>query len=574
MKLQQVLRRLSITLAFIVFALVAERLHKEWLNVQVAQKGRTQLQTLNDFLIAAGKVSRERGPANAMLSHQQESYTERQVKLQLSREASNEAFDRLAAHFKEDTTSSRLEHRVYLQAAARLELARAHVNKAIETRSTEDIRIGLNHMFGVIKTLEPGMLSLANDVQHAFPNTADAVQAAVLAARLRENAGELGSYFTVALADSQRIQPLEHDAIRQTRGRIAEQAEMLNWRIEPLMSREKIRNAWNELETHYFETALPYTENLEKLSATHSRYPVDTAGFAAQYAPELESIVALRNTLMATAMEEADAELAKSRREAITVAFACVLVFVVLLTTKQVLKRRIMRPLRLGERLITSIAQGRVDQKIPHYPYQDEVASLLNAIGVLQENSRVRLQLENERATLIEQLQHLSNTDPLTQLPNRRCFYEYAERERPVIERQQYPLSLAIFDIDYFKRVNDTHGHAVGDAVLIAVAQLCKASVRRGDIVARFGGEEFVVWMPYCTLEQAQIKAEALRAAIEKLSIPLPEGDTLHVTASFGVVQWRSEYTAVDQAISEADELLYAAKAAGRNRVFSEKSAP
>jgi two-component system cell cycle response regulator len=137
------------------------------------------------------------------------------------------------------------------------------------------------------------------------------------------------------------------------------------------------------------------------------------------------------------------------------------------------------------------------------------------------------------------------------------------EKKIAVAKRHNVNVCLMVIDIDYFKKVNDTHGHAVGDAVLSQVAESLAASVRNEDIVARYGGEEFVVILDHCPLDAAIEKANRLRETVEKLK---PEN--LKVTASFGVTQYNRDALEDFSALfSRADKALYDAKESGRNKV-------
>jgi diguanylate cyclase (GGDEF)-like protein len=123
-----------------------------------------------------------------------------------------------------------------------------------------------------------------------------------------------------------------------------------------------------------------------------------------------------------------------------------------------------------------------------------------------------------------------------------------------------------MMDIDYFKKINDTHGHAAGDAVLRDVAKALASTLRPGDMVGRLGGEEFAALLPDCDQPAAGVTAERLRAITEGLSIT-HEGKTLRVTISIGVSALHPRDTSIEQALQRADEGLYAAKRNGRNRV-------
>ncbi|PLK50294.1 GGDEF domain-containing protein [Uliginosibacterium sp. TH139] len=162
-------------------------------------------------------------------------------------------------------------------------------------------------------------------------------------------------------------------------------------------------------------------------------------------------------------------------------------------------------------------------------------------------------------------LHRIASSDPLTGLFNRRAITELAEREIARSQRTHQPLSLILCDIDHFKRINDSHGHAAGDHVLQTVAKLLQATVREYDCVARWGGEEFLILLPDATGAGAAAIAERLRAAVEACVISF-EGQAIPVTLTLGVSlldpqeNWHA-------AINRADEALYRGKAGGRNRV-------
>jgi diguanylate cyclase (GGDEF)-like protein len=156
--------------------------------------------------------------------------------------------------------------------------------------------------------------------------------------------------------------------------------------------------------------------------------------------------------------------------------------------------------------------------------------------------------------------------DPLTRLFNRRMFDAVAELEHSRMRRQRSDLTLALLDIDHFKAVNDRHGHAAGDDVLVAVAVHLKAMIRREDLLARIGGEEFALLLPQLPLAAARRQAERLRQAIELLEIEV-DGTVLGVTVSIGIVAVGRGERAIDTARAAADDALYRAKASGRNRV-------
>jgi diguanylate cyclase (GGDEF)-like protein len=160
------------------------------------------------------------------------------------------------------------------------------------------------------------------------------------------------------------------------------------------------------------------------------------------------------------------------------------------------------------------------------------------------------------------ELNRLATTDSLTGAWNRRYFEQAADLEIARADRYGEPLALLMFDIDHFKLLNDTHGHPVGDRVLVELVQRVRPRLRTTDVLARWGGEEFVVLLPHCGREDAVKLAEKLRHLIATEPFP-PAGP---LTASFGVADFQAGET-LDTWLKRVDDALYAAKAAGRNWV-------
>ena len=169
-------------------------------------------------------------------------------------------------------------------------------------------------------------------------------------------------------------------------------------------------------------------------------------------------------------------------------------------------------------------------------------------------------------------LDQQANTDMLTGLANRRHFMALGEQELSRTIRYGGELSLLMLDIDYFKNVNDMHGHHVGDLVLQKLGDVCRETLRDIDTVGRIGGEEFAVLLPQTSNEQASEAAERLRAVISS-SETLPEqGLPVHFTVSIGVTTLVDKSTNLDRLLSEADKALYEAKEQGRNKVCAWKN--
>lgn len=190
-------------------------------------------------------------------------------------------------------------------------------------------------------------------------------------------------------------------------------------------------------------------------------------------------------------------------------------------------------------------------------------------IGMLFDATLLALALASQLRIGQEQrlrAERLAQLDPLTGLNNRRAFYDKTSPLWSHAIRHGHDTSVMLLDVDLFKQINDAHGHAHGDEVLKVMANVLKHAIREGDVLARWGGEEFIVFLPETGLREATVLAERLRTDIAAMRIPHETGET-SVTASFGVAQKQTRHLTLDALIASADECLYQSKQNGRNRV-------
>jgi diguanylate cyclase (GGDEF)-like protein len=165
-----------------------------------------------------------------------------------------------------------------------------------------------------------------------------------------------------------------------------------------------------------------------------------------------------------------------------------------------------------------------------------------------------------------EEIYRMTIVDGLTQIHNKRYLYEALEREVLRARRHDRPLSLLMFDIDFFKRINDQYGHLAGDYVLRELARVVQGRIRRDEVFARYGGEEFVIALPETPLEGAASLAQNLRARVAEHSFVF-QGERIPVTISIGAALLGNNDKTATDLVQRADEKLYEAKRGGRNRV-------
>ena len=231
----------------------------------------------------------------------------------------------------------------------------------------------------------------------------------------------------------------------------------------------------------------------------------------------------------------------------------------------------ILRRLRALLAVTNHIRAGDLTARTHFPPSEEDLCQLGNALDDMAQA------LQKRDADLKQALRELSEqviTDPLTRLNNRRYLWDFLGRDLIRARRAVLPVAAILFDIDHFKRFNDTWGHEAGDLVLKSVADVIRQNVRGSDIACRYGGEEFIVILSEATRTVAAQRAETIRRDIEQMQVMLGDRPLDRVTASFGVALYPTHANTAEALVRAADDALYQAKDGGRNRVHVFEAEP
>jgi diguanylate cyclase (GGDEF)-like protein len=230
-----------------------------------------------------------------------------------------------------------------------------------------------------------------------------------------------------------------------------------------------------------------------------------------------------------------------------------------------------LRRLRTLLAVTNHIRAGDLTARTRFPPGEEELCQLGHALDDMAQA------LQKRDADLKQALRELGEqviTDPLTRLNNRRYLWDFLGRDLIRARRAVLPVAAILFDIDHFKRFNDTWGHEAGDLVLKSVADVIRQNVRGSDIACRYGGEEFIIVLPEATRTVAVQRSETIRRDIERMEVSLGEKPLDRVTASFGVALYPTHADNAEALVRAADDALYQAKENGRNRVHVFEAAP
>jgi len=570
-------RRFGVSVAIVlvpVLSLSCWLLGYAWLAYGRADDAARSFQALRVALLAMEKVSAERGPTNGVLGEDLPVPAERQAALRRVRAASDEHLAQLLGSLRpERCPGCDADVDAVRRAQADLATARENIDRLIalplHSRGNDALADGVNRMIAVIPEFLPVINARTTNVARGDPDVLNCLTLARLAADLREHAGQLGSRFTGALAMHRTLTYEEQLAIERAHGRIDQLRNMIETRVgtqSPLN-----QNTLAALSALYFGDGLRYVATVHAQASRPGGVDITPAAFAERYVPTMRAITDFRDNVLRLA----DDDIREHRRAMLLVlvgsAAAVLSVLGALAWMTISFRRDVVGPFVNATRLIDAIAGGNLSVHIPTGFARREIRAMFEAIRVLRINSIERRRLELERAHLMQELARMAETDPLTKLLNRRAFEDRADAMCQSPQPKAPLLALVMFDIDHFKRINDTYGHAVGDEALRTVAGLCRAQGPSADMVARLGGEEFAVMVWVDNLAQARAVAERLRHRIAEVAVPTGTDLPCRMTASFGVaIAQAADQPVLESLLRRADHLLYAAKLAGRNCVMTD----
>ena len=549
-----------------------------WFAYGRADDAARSFQALRAVLLTMEKVSAERGPTNGVLGEDLPLPAERTTALQRMRATSDEHFAALLATLQPDRCPGCLaDADAARQAQADLSSARRNVDdlvtQPLQSRGNGALADAVDRMMGVIPEFMPVVNARTANITRGDPDVLNCLTLARLAADLREYAGQLGSRFTSALAMRRKLTLDEQLAIARTHGRIDQLRVMIETRLTRGSGLDQ--HAMDTLHTQYFGDGLRYLEAVRAATGQPGGADVTTGQFAERYVPTMRAITDFRDSVL----HLAENDIREHRRAMLWVllgsAAAVLSVLGALAWMIVSFRRDVVRPFVNATRLIDAIARGNLSLHIPTSFTRREIRAMFEAIRVLRINSIERRRLELERAHLMQELARMAETDPLTQLLNRRAFEDQSIAMCKVPAPKAPLIALVMFDVDHFKRINDTYGHAIGDEALRTVARLCRTDGPTADLVARIGGEEFAVMVWADSLEQARSVAERLRKRIAEAIVPTGTDVPCRMTASFGVAVARAaDHPTLESLLKRADRLLYEAKLAGRNWVMTDPPLP
>jgi len=536
-------------------ALIVRQAHEASASLQLTL---AQLPVYRQALLLVEAISAERGPTNAMLGERDGD----PQALSRARALSDARFAQLQRALQDCPECSVTSEQV-AASYQRLHQARALVDQRLSLPASDPTRPTVGQVVEALFQASDANFRAADftlqDLASRTPGIAACLVNTKLASRLRDTAGRLGSLLTPALQAARAPTEDEREQLQQTQGRLKQLVDLLRGNLEGSAA-DAERERFQQLRERYLGQGLAYYQ--QTLTALLAGQPLSAAAFARGYVPTMASILDLRDT----ALSLAEAEAARLAREAhlrlLLTIVAALGILLALGTGLLLLKRRLLSPLLANtQRLLTLTRRHMPASTIADD--EDDPRTLFAAFEQLERELQQADLLRQERDALIAELGVRAETDYLTGLANRRAFERQLAQG---LARAPHCLAVVAFDIDHFKRINDTYGHPAGDQLLQHLAQRCSALLREGDRLARIGGEEFAVLADVEQPEAALALAERLRLGIADTPFAVGPTEALPVTASFGVaVTTQRQEGAPLRLLAQADAALYRAKHRGRN---------
>lgn len=527
------------------------------------------LASYNQVLKAGNAVSAERAPANILLSLDQDAsqvYASAESEVASARLHTDLALDRLQ---KLVNVQAHANGAALTQARATLAQARRRVDALVRhapsARSPQDLQAAIDQMVAARAQLDPLIDAFYGAAVRNAPDQAGTMQMARILSDLREYGGRIGSMLVVPLSTPEPISASRRQTIATLRGHI-DQLHRLMPPAEASNPDQTIQGMRARVDRDFFGRTLSLVDTLVARSGTD--YGMRAAAFTSQVLPDLKELEQLEDLFMQRAITHVSDIKRDDRRHMLWIGACLLLFFCFLLAALRVAERLVVHPLLLARKEIIGLAHGDL-RRAPRAGNSVEVRALHDAIDTLRQQYLRSLQLAVERDELSKALRRQAHTDALTGLLNRHALEEITGDLSAEPVRLSKERGLILIDVDYFKPINDEHGHVVGDLVLREVASRIRHRIAEPHMAFRYGGEEFAVLTNGLAMNELCQLAEDIRHAISRDDIVAPGGSTLNVTASFGVAKGNAAVTTWLDLLNAADAALYRAKAQGRNQLVA-----
>ncbi|WP_315833979.1 GGDEF domain-containing protein [Bradyrhizobium prioriisuperbiae] len=540
-------------------------------NLDVYQRDRAGARELQRFhlaLLAANMISAERGPANSRMGAGPATEVQLAEALDAARRRTDESLAALenALHGASSYGTNQKQHldAVRVQLRSGRDAIDTVSSQPQEHRDGARVRAAIETMFTAADRATSLRDDLGQTIIRSHPSIGTEVILSTICSSMREYAGRLGSYVVMMLASSDQPNRELYDRITSTEGRLTELRALASNYASALRDDASVRDLLAEVDRQYFMTALPFARHVADNAVAMSGQ-MSLADFTRQYVPGMAPVEALRELISRVSQQRVLQAQDRTYRMLVLTASLMLSVWVVLLMVGLALHHLLFKPLMVAREQVIALAQDILTEPPRRPQGSEEMAELFDSLQMLREQQRIKKDFELDQEKMAARLKRLSETDPLTGLLNRRALDNLGRKAVAEADRSGKPLALIMFDLDYFKSINDTYGHGVGDVALKCVAAAIQSRLRIGDSFARHGGEEFVVLVQADRTDEGRRIAESLLNVLRKMVVP--DAPDLTVTASFGVAVCKPGSNDWDSLVAKADRRLYLAKRLGRNRV-------
>ncbi|MBL8567649.1 MAG: diguanylate cyclase [Phreatobacter sp.] len=564
----------GIVAAVACLALGGVSLHADLADYARYQQGSLQLARFHAVMAAANAVSAERGPANSAMGGLDVNAAALSASLLAKRQDTDRRIAEMELAVGRDPATASSLQRHLREMHERLADGRRMVDEIAErpaaARASRDVTRAIEQMFTAADSVLSLRDRLGQEIIRLNPQVSTEIILNMTAGTLREEAGRLGSYVVMMLAAGDGGSAQFLPRFDQTLVRVAELRRILADYADAFFPNGPIEAKVAEMDRRYFDISVPHARVVAGSMVLPGSPTADT--FTRNYVPGMRPVEELRELIAAASQARMDGMRDHAFRLVVLSGLLTGIVILVLAMVGMIFRNGLFRPLITVREQITAIARGNLAEPGPVGRVSGEIADMFRELDILRDQQRQRHRLEQDQRHMAEQLRRLSETDMLTGLLNRRALNDAAMQALSPADGRARAIGLILFDIDHFKTVNDTFGHATGDDVLRLIATCLAPLVPASGAFARYGGEEFIVLLQDASIAEAFALSEALRRRLEETRID--QAPNLTVTGSFGVaVRPAGSATRWEELVASADRRLYLAKQSGRNRVCATEAA-